>query len=506
MEQEHFDQGSTKDLTYQNRWPQEHILPGFREFMESWYEKMAEIAGHLMEALEHAFVLPPGAFLGRMTHEKNASEARLLHYPKIDMADINKGGVSRIWPHFDLGVITLLFQDGVGGLECEDRESRGNFISVGSDSRSEMVVNVSETLQRWTNGSVQAGLHRVTVPKTFEGRDSGMVPERYSVTYFCKADRDASVGALPHVGGSALGSVLLSHHVFLLNGLGVVCSIIALAANTFLPPQLGQSNSVSNTLDITATELLLNDETEPQLASSVQPVGPWQGGESMSGIVLGSWRSSLHSVMTLFQVPRPTFTVIWIFLLYSFTTRVEVLNPQYISLTLGWSLATVNVLLAGKALLSAVILFALPTIRKLYLEPKMNDQQIDLLVVKASLLLNAVGTAGFGISISSPLFIIALLVYTSGNGLYDSLTTFGLTSLTGEQEPADFLVRSSLVQTLAGLVAAPFWSSLFSLCLKSNKLPTGLSYWVSAGLFGGTIGLARSLHGQGTHSPLNWTE
>ncbi|KAI4279899.1 MAG: hypothetical protein L6R38_004885 [Xanthoria sp. 2 TBL-2021] len=201
---EHFDQGSAMDLRYPNRWPQEGILPGFREFMESWYEKMEEVAVRLMEALEYAFQLPPGSFLDKMTHDKNASEARLLHYPAIDMTEINKGAVSRIWPHFDLGVITLLFQDGVGGLECENRDDGGKFFSVVSNSRSEMVVNVSETMQRWTNDAVPAGLHRVTVPKAFEQRECGMVPERYSVTYFCKADGDASVGALPQFvpGGS----------------------------------------------------------------------------------------------------------------------------------------------------------------------------------------------------------------------------------------------------------------------------------------------------------------
>ncbi|KAL9006071.1 MAG: hypothetical protein Q9188_001198 [Gyalolechia gomerana] len=197
VKQEDFDQGSAKDLAYPNKWPHELVMPGFRGFMESWYEKMEQVAARLMEALEHAFQLAPGSFLDRMTHEKNASEARLLHYPAIEIQEINQGAVSRIWPHFDLGVITLLFQDDVEGLECEDRASADTFFSVGSNSRSEMVVNVSETLQRWTNDSLPAGLHRVTVPKSFEKRECGMVPERYSVTYFCKADRDASVGPLP---------------------------------------------------------------------------------------------------------------------------------------------------------------------------------------------------------------------------------------------------------------------------------------------------------------------
>lgn len=311
-------------------------------------------------------------------------------------------------------------------------------------------------------------------------------------------NRISALYILASVGGSALGSVLLSHHVFLLNWLGVICSLIALGFNAFLPPQLGKAINSPKSPDTSADDLLLHDQTDLHHISIEHSPSRYPRDAGLLRIALDSWRSSLNSITTLFRVPRPTFTVIWIFLLYSFTTRVEVLNPQYISLTLDWTLATVNSLLAGKALLSAMILFALPAFRKIYLEPRMNDQEVDLLIVKASLLLNAMGMAGFGIPISSPLFIAALLLYTSGNGLYDSLTTFGITSLSVDQTPGDFLVRSALVQTLAGLVAAPFWSTLFSVCLTSDFLPVGLPYWISAGLFGGTIILSQSLRGQGS--------
>ena len=164
--------------------------------MESWYAKLEGVAGHLMEALEIAFELPHGSFLNKMTTDSNASEARLLHYPAINVQEIKRGTLSRIWPHFDLGVITLLFQDGVGGLEFEDRKNPGIFIPVESGPPSEMIVNVSETLQRWTNDALPAGLHRVTIPQHSQRLDFGVVPDRYSMTYFCKADRDASVGPL----------------------------------------------------------------------------------------------------------------------------------------------------------------------------------------------------------------------------------------------------------------------------------------------------------------------
>ena len=164
--------------------------------MENAFDTLEAVAAQILEALEIAFELPSGSFLNRITHEANASELRLNHYPAIDVKEIRSGGVSRIWPHFDLGVITLLFQDGVGGLEFEDRSQSGTFERVQCGNQAEMVVNVSETLQRWTNGTLGAGLHRVNVPEDLEGKETGMLPERYSIAYFCKADRGASVGPL----------------------------------------------------------------------------------------------------------------------------------------------------------------------------------------------------------------------------------------------------------------------------------------------------------------------
>ncbi|KAI4145028.1 MAG: hypothetical protein L6R39_003947 [Caloplaca ligustica] len=161
------------------------------------FEELEKVAADIMSALETALALAPGTLLSNMTNAGNASELRLLHYPSIPLQEIQKGTVSRIWPHFDLGVITLLFQDGnYGGLEFEDRSQRTGdkvFHRVECGDVVEMVVNVSETLQRWTNGRLPAGLHRVNIP---EGLQSDVVPERFSVAYFCKADRDADVGAL----------------------------------------------------------------------------------------------------------------------------------------------------------------------------------------------------------------------------------------------------------------------------------------------------------------------
>ena len=195
-QKEHFDHGAKDDHQYRNKWPEESVLPGFRSYMEDAFERLERTSASILEALESALELPNGSFTNRVTHENNASEMRINHYPPIDFEELRRGNVARIWPHYDLGVITLLFQDGVGGLEFENRKQKGTFDRVECGSPSEMIVNVSETLQRWTNKRLPAGLHRVDVPAHAEYADLETLPERYSIAYFCKADRDACVGAL----------------------------------------------------------------------------------------------------------------------------------------------------------------------------------------------------------------------------------------------------------------------------------------------------------------------
>jgi isopenicillin N synthase-like dioxygenase len=161
--------------------------------MEAYYNKCQEASQQILEVFEEALGLSPGVFTSRISGE--ASETRLLHYPEVSIQDLKAGISTRVSPHTDLGVITCLFQDEIGGLEVQDQQT-GVFIPVENEGRNEMVVNVSETFQRWTNDRIKAGVHRVTYPRRFEGIDEGIIPPRYSNTCFVKADRHTLVGAL----------------------------------------------------------------------------------------------------------------------------------------------------------------------------------------------------------------------------------------------------------------------------------------------------------------------
>ena len=148
----------------------------------------------LIAVLEHALELPAGK-LTSLT-DGNASCLRLNHYPACEIKDL-QNGTSRISEHQDSGDITLLFQDGTGGLEIEDRQHPGKYLVVPKTQGAEMIVNIGDTLQRWTNGKLRSTTHRVVLPRELLEASGGQVDARYSVAFFGKANRDATAASLP---------------------------------------------------------------------------------------------------------------------------------------------------------------------------------------------------------------------------------------------------------------------------------------------------------------------
>ncbi|KAL8846894.1 MAG: hypothetical protein Q9221_008034 [Calogaya cf. arnoldii] len=173
-----------------------------------------------------------------------------------------------------------------------------------------------------------------------------------------------------------------------------------------------------------------------------------------------SWQVSSSSLLTLFASVNTTFTVILVLLINGLATRIGGILPQYTSLALGWPLASVNRLLALKALVSAASLFALPFMRRHFLEPRFREGSggavaIDLLITQISLVANTIGIVGLGFSSGwVTLFVVSICVFTSGAGLADSLISFGTHTLDKGEMVADFYVRTGLVNALAALIGA----------------------------------------------------
>lgn len=168
--------------------------------MESFYRQCDDTCLELMKALELAWGINDGSLVARCT--PSATDLRLTHYPEIAVDEMANGKTSRIAPHTDFGPITLLFQDSTGGLEIEDRTQKvrgatDTFVPLPPTDVTEMIVNVGDTLTRWTNGKITGGIHQVTTPDALKGKSGLVLPSRMSMAYLFKAGRDTSVGPLP---------------------------------------------------------------------------------------------------------------------------------------------------------------------------------------------------------------------------------------------------------------------------------------------------------------------
>ncbi|KAK2006933.1 Clavaminate synthase-like protein [Colletotrichum eremochloae] len=194
---EAFDMGNIKDPLFENMWLPEEDCPGFRRDMERFYEECRVQHLLLLEALE----LGCSSILGftpdfRGSCRDSVSECRVNYYPATRSHTL-KNGCNRISPHADFGTLTLLFQDGVGGLEIEDQNCLGRFFPVTCANHYELLVNAGDVLQRWSGDFFRSVNHLVTLPVEFkDSSEDKVVPERTSVAFFAKADRGADVGTM----------------------------------------------------------------------------------------------------------------------------------------------------------------------------------------------------------------------------------------------------------------------------------------------------------------------
>ena len=66
--------------------------------------------------------------------------------------------------HTDPGILTLLFQDMVGGLQALSKSNGWIDIAPQKDA---IVVNLGDSMQVWTNDNYRAAVHRVLMMDQF---------------------------------------------------------------------------------------------------------------------------------------------------------------------------------------------------------------------------------------------------------------------------------------------------------------------------------------------------
>lgn len=189
------DIGSPQDDLVDNIWIRDQILPGYRSFMEEFYESCFKVELEILAALARALDIPEDQL--QALHNRAENEFRLLHYPAINASELADGTATRIAEHTDFGTITMLFQDSTGGLQVEDQQEPGTFRNIEAGNKTEIILNIGDSLQRLTNDTFRAACHRVTYPPTVQVGSNEVIPERFSIAYFAKPNRSASLLPFP---------------------------------------------------------------------------------------------------------------------------------------------------------------------------------------------------------------------------------------------------------------------------------------------------------------------
>ncbi|SRR6266536_6685930 len=148
--QESYEIGSEQNPDQPNVWLPEHILPGYREFMNNFYWSLYSVSQTILKALALGIGLEESHLLNY--HSGLNNQLRLLHYPAIPAKQVESGKVARMPAHSDWSSMTMLFQDDCGGLEVEDPNRKGEFVAA-TPIEGAIVMNVGDLLQHWSNGT-----------------------------------------------------------------------------------------------------------------------------------------------------------------------------------------------------------------------------------------------------------------------------------------------------------------------------------------------------------------
>ena len=164
-------------------------LPGFREAWDDYREAVVETSLRVQRALAMALDLPPTTF--EDMPGETMYHLRLIHYPPMDRLTPEPGQLG-CGAHTDYGTVTVLGDDGNGGLQVRMRSGEWIDVVVPDDH---LVVNIGDLMAIWTNDRWVSNPHRVVNPPS---------TDRYSTPLFVTPPFHLEIDTLPTCRDEAL--------------------------------------------------------------------------------------------------------------------------------------------------------------------------------------------------------------------------------------------------------------------------------------------------------------
>ena len=162
-----------------NLLPGDDVLPGFRQTVDDWMAAVTALGHRVMAGIARSLDLPADYFAHRYTADPLIL-FRIFQYPSRPVPaglDVRHG----VGEHTDYGLLTLLRQDDVRGLQVR---TAGGWIEAPPVPDS-FVCNIGDMLDRMTGGLYKSTPHRVRLNTS--GRD------RLSFPLFFDPDMEARI-------------------------------------------------------------------------------------------------------------------------------------------------------------------------------------------------------------------------------------------------------------------------------------------------------------------------
>ncbi|MDM0068495.1 2-oxoglutarate and iron-dependent oxygenase domain-containing protein [Variovorax sp. J31P207] len=162
-------------------------IEGFRDTVLAYIDAVTRLGHRLMEGIALSLGLPAAYFAERYTADPLIL-FRIFNYPTQPVPD----GMDVHWgvgEHTDYGLLTILRQDDVGGLQVR---TPGGWIEAPPVAQS-FVCNIGDMLDRMTGGLYKSTPHRVT--RNTSGRDRLSFPLFFDPNFEARVRRIEGLGS-----------------------------------------------------------------------------------------------------------------------------------------------------------------------------------------------------------------------------------------------------------------------------------------------------------------------
>ena len=190
---------SANPLLGPNVWPA--AMPALEPSVYPYFEAASACAEDLLRGFALGAGLDPEHFI--RLRDRPLSRGSLQYYPpQPEDAAEDQFGVA---PHTDFGVLTVLCQDEIGGLEIRRRD--GTWAAM-PPVPGTLVVNIGDLLERWSNRRYRSTVHRVI---NASGRERLSLVLAYDPNFETLVDPRAfcAEGETPHDAPITCGDYLL---------------------------------------------------------------------------------------------------------------------------------------------------------------------------------------------------------------------------------------------------------------------------------------------------------